>query len=490
MVQDYIGALNVYLSLPFLALFGVSVSALRLLPIMAASVTLILLFRVARESFGPLAAVLAVFLLGVNPSYVFWSRQGIFVTNITATIAMASALTALRWHRERKARHLYQTALLWGLGIYSKLLFIWMVGAAIGVAAIHRGSRWLGVRRDQAGGASRSPIVTSTAPSWLPRASRIATAAVCLVVPLTPLVVFNVLTGGTVTSVFSNLESSYYGVRNAAFLQNSLERLKQLLILLRGDHLWYLGDRIGNPLAQWVAAALLLLLLGVTLGSRRARSNRRILHLRWLTPLLFCFMVAIQSSFTVSDLFVTHHASLIPFLFLTVAAMAVGVLRRGGHVLLLPVLGALLCWAVIDLRGTLAYHRALAATGGHSAHSDAVYQLAEYADQKSITSPLALDWGIAAPVEYITEGRVTPVEIFGYESVDVPSADFGNRLRSSLQGSSDVYLFHVPEETVFAGRRELFDKVVVDAGLAARVEEVFYERSGRMLFVLTRVGDE
>ena len=83
MVQDYIGALNVYLALPFLALGGVNVPALRALPIVCAALTLIFLYHFAAAAFNRRTAGLAALLLAVNPSFVFWSRQGILVTNIT-----------------------------------------------------------------------------------------------------------------------------------------------------------------------------------------------------------------------------------------------------------------------------------------------------------------------------------------------------------------------------------------------------------------------
>ncbi len=134
MVQDYIGALNVYLAVPFLALGGVNVVALRWLPLLTGGLTLLLTWRVARTLGGPLAAHVVALLLAVNPTYVFWSRQGIFVTNLTALFFMASLLTGLRWWRRGRPTDLCLTALFWGLGLYAKLLFLWAIGAMVAVA--------------------------------------------------------------------------------------------------------------------------------------------------------------------------------------------------------------------------------------------------------------------------------------------------------------------------------------------------------------------
>ena len=143
MVQDYIGALNVLLAMPFLALGGVNVLALRWLSILIGALTLLLTWRVAWRLSGDIAAASAALLLAVNPTFIFWSRQGIFVTNLTALLFMASLLTALRWWDRRRPVDLWLTAFLWGLGIYAKLLFIWAIGAMVIVAGVAWGvHRW------------------------------------------------------------------------------------------------------------------------------------------------------------------------------------------------------------------------------------------------------------------------------------------------------------------------------------------------------------
>jgi len=487
MVQDYIGALNVYLSIPFLALLGVNVPALRLMPVLAAGATLVLLYALAREAFDRTAAAVAVLLLAVSPTFVFWSRQGIFVTNLTGVVAVASALTALRWSRSRLPGNLYLTALLWGLGIYAKLLFIWVIGAAIAVWIV---GQVVGLYLDrddplQNGLLRDSRSFASQVWARLPRLRELPLTVGCFIVPLTPMLLFNLRTGGTLTSVLSNAGSSYYGVSNADFGANVLRRLGQVLALLRGDHLWYLGGRFANPAAPWIAGGLVVaLLIGMGVSWRRRAGIRA--SIAALTPLAFCIFLVMFSSFTVSDLFITHYAILLPFIFLGAGAMASHLVSSGGLPVLVPVLVALLCWGVWDLSVTDQYHGSLTATGGHAAHSDAIYDLADHLDSGEYRTPVVLDWGIEAPIYFLTSGRVRPVEVFGYERLDGPNASFDEHLRSALQDPLSAYLFHVPEDTVFGGRRERFDELVAEAGLVPRIEAVFHERSGRMLFVLTR----
>jgi hypothetical protein len=246
MVQDYIGALNVYLALPFLLLGGINVVALRWLSLLTGALTLVLAWRVADRLGGLVAAVVTVILLAVSPTFVFWSRQGIFVTNLTSLLLMAGLLSGLRWWSRRHARDLWLTTFLLGLGVYAKLLFVWAIGALVVVALaglqIKRSSRHVPAPASQAVGADSldqgdaiyQDALHISPGDWI-------VALVCFLVPLTPLILFNLRTSGTLASVFGNLGRSYYGVNNAAYLSNLLSRLRQLQTLLRGDQFWYLG---------------------------------------------------------------------------------------------------------------------------------------------------------------------------------------------------------------------------------------------------------
>ncbi len=502
MVQEYIGALNVYLALPFIAALGPTAGALRLLSVLIGAFTLVLVYLLAREltrpDRGP--AVAAVLLLAVNPSFIFWSRQGIFVTNIIALLFVSSLLAACRWWRTRRPAALYALAFLWGLGLWAKLLFAWAVGAMVvwgGLALV--------IRRRQAMGRWGMRIALQQG----------MVAAGCFLVGILPLLFFNIRTGGTVASVLNNLGTSYYGVRNAAFADNLAERLRQVITLLRGDHFWYLGGTAANLSAPWLAGGLVVAAVMVALfrfqphpslnpssppsippplprwgrgEGRRADEGpapRSLLSLLGIL-LLLALMIA-QSSFTVSGLFITHYALLLPLIPLAAALAADVLWHNGGRLLGIVAIVALLGWGWNDLRATLAYHQALSHSGGHSAHSDTIYALARYLDERNYAAPLALDWGLSAPVAYLTAERVHPVEVFGYERLDAPDDALVARLRPFLENSDNVYLLHTPEDTVFRGRREAWERLAGEMGKSVEVEQVLAERSGRPLFIVARV---
>ena len=380
MVQDYIGALNVFLSLPFLGAFGIKVEALRLYTLLIGACVIFLAWTLARKVGGPVAGAVAALLLASDPSFVFWNRQGIFVTSITALFLMGSMLCGLRWWERGRPCDLYCLALLWGLGLYSKAIFLWAIVALILFAAPGLFRR-------------------------LPSAREFFVALAAFSLPLVPLIAFNFLTGGTVLAVLGNLRLSYYGVSNLSLAHNFSARLRQLVTLLRGDHLWYLGGVFSNPAAPWIWAGLVLITLILVLV-RKA-------ELRAILPAFMVGIMVMESSVTISGLFITHYFLLLPLVAIAGGTGLALLLRAAGSsrwVRALAVL-AFLLWAGGDFRTTLHYHQALASSGGHSSHSDAIYSLAQYLFTAKGSPIVALDWGIDAPVRFLTRGEVRPVEI-------------------------------------------------------------------------------
>ncbi|MCX7670799.1 MAG: glycosyltransferase family 39 protein [Anaerolineae bacterium] len=514
MVQDYIGALNVILALPFLALGGLNVPALRALPIALAALTLVITGKVAWRLGGPVAGLIAMALLAVNPTFVFWSRQGIFVTNLTALLFMASLWTAWRWWQTRRPADLWWTAFLWGLGLYAKLLFVWAIGALTAVMVVAWG--W----QRKAGPSPGHPPFPPERTAW--RVGLIALG--CFVLPLVPLIVFNLQTGGTLISIFSNLGQSYYGVNNRAYWPNLLTRLGQLATLLRGDHLWYLGEVYANRWAPWLAAAsagsAAVLWAWAHKTPRPRAADRGLAFL----PFALLGLIVAQSAFTVSDLFITHYALIVPLVPLGVGLTVGELWAWGGRrpridhaytntatgpsclreivrgrwfsapgarrhlgvraALGLLVAAALFLWAATDLTNTLRYHRILAVSGGYASHSDAIYHLADFLKEREPSAPLALDWGIDAPVRFLTAGRVNPVEVFGYERLDGPDAGFAGRVAPFLDNPNNLSVAHAGEFTIFRGRAEALTALAAGRGQRLVVAARFGERSGRPLFVV------
>jgi hypothetical protein len=232
MIYEYIATVNTYMAIPFFALFGISVPVLRTMSISQSVVAMVFLYMLARELYSRRVAVMAVLLLAVSPSFVFWSRQGVFVTSVTIPISLIGAWTWLRWWRSGKRGYLYFGAFLFGLGISAKFLFGWLL-AGIGGAFV--------------------------------------------------LLIFNVRTMSTINYIRANvLGTSYYDVDNTKLGENLRERVKELRSVLNGETFWYLGI---NPYASWRYPSVFLIAIGIAafsmFGSRR-QAGRDMLP-TWIT---------------------------------------------------------------------------------------------------------------------------------------------------------------------------------------------------------------
>jgi hypothetical protein len=494
MVMDYIGALNTYLTLPFFALLGINVLAIRLMPILVGVLTLLLTYRLGRELYNPRVGVVAALLLAVQPSFVFWSRQGIFVTNVTAPIALACVLYAVRWWRGEPARNLYAAAFLCGLGLYAKFLFLWITGALVVALVVLNADRWWRTLRWR-----------SLAPFHFHLTWRQAVlAGLCLLLGMAPLILFNIQTQGTILTLTGNITSSYYESDNLNLPLNLQVRVQRFRAVLEGSHhLWYLGGNFNDRYWPWaLIGAIVITVLVVVL---RARDECR----RAFFPFVIIGIVIVASTVTISALWFTHFAILMPWPALAVAITLDLLARRGGldglHLGRLASswrdnrpaqklsLGLALIVLVVgllvgnDLRVDRAYHRELTRSGGAGAHSAAIYKLAAYMEKEGIVQPVILDWGIDAQLRILTQGKVQPVEIFGYEWE--AGEDFRRRLAEALQNPDNVYVFHSSQETVFQ-RREAFEAEVAAEGKTVVEEKIIRDQSTIPIFVLVRVEGE
>jgi hypothetical protein len=492
MTQDYIGAINTYAAIPFFLMLGINPLSLRVMAIVIGLVTLWLTYRLANLLYGPTVAALAGLLLAVNPTFVFWSRQGVFVTSVTAAIGLGATLSWLLWWRTGARRHAMAGAFLLGLGVYAKLLFLWLI-IALGLALLlvnFQQWRRIGERLIQ------GPV------GW---------AGLAFLLGSAPLIGYNLQTGGTLSSIGGNLATSYYGTNNLAFLPNLLERLKQFVAVLAGSHFWYLGGTYAN----WLGVGLFLVALvvalfpkacppGPTAGAGRGGPGG---SCGWLAidsvrdearcalfPFVVIGGVILASCVTVSALWVTHFAILTPWPPLAIAAAAGLFVRHSGLrqassrvdlalVLALLVIGASL---IGDVFTDFRYHRALGTSGGLGAHSDAIEDLTRWlsADGRRRAPVVAMDWGIAAPVTFLTRGEVMPVEAFGYQWET--DADFTARLRHFINDPDTIYLWRAPDEIIF-DRSADFRALYAPLGLEEDILEAFYERSGRPVLGATRL---
>ncbi len=460
MVQDYIGAQAVYIAIPFLALGGITVEALRASFVAVGLATLALVYAVGREVWGKWVGAGAALLLATMPSYVFWTRQGVLIASATLPISLGAFWAGVRWRRTGSSRYLALGAFLLGFGLYAKLLFLWFAVAAIFMGVVvHAGD----IRR-QIGHWRPAGMISGHCKEAI-----IAVAA--FLMGLSPLIVYNLMSGGTLASISGNLSTSYYGVNNADFVGNLSVRLREVRDVLDGTPLAEgFGATHSNPLMT--PAFLLAAALG--LGAAIYRRDRPTAWLLGTTALM-----VVQSCFTVSALWHTHFGLHLPWFALVIAVGLVrGIPWGAARTALIAILVA---WNLLNVAG---YHQALAQTGGRLSFSSAIYTLAARLDGMESRPPVAaLDWGVGPAVEFLTVGRVQVAEIFGYDWE--PDPGFEARVERFLAMQEALFVLHAPDRTVFP-RREAFLAILAQHDEIAYSVEVVHAPDGAPFFEIYR----
>jgi 4-amino-4-deoxy-L-arabinose transferase-like glycosyltransferase len=514
MTQDYIGAINTYIALPFIAVFGSTPIALRMMSILVGAITLGLTYLLAAQLSGSRGAGLAAaLLLSVDPTFIFWNRQGIFVTAVTAPIGLAATLCWLHRLQGGSRRWTAAGAFFFGLGLYAKLLFLWLIAALLGAILLISLPGWL-KRRSLPGVGRGSPVNLMT---------EIFVALLAFTGGCWALLVYNLQTGGTFLNILQNATTSYYGVNNLAFGPNLFERMGQFVTLLSGSHLWYLGNVVSNPLPVLAFGLSLVAMIGVGFKSTSPPENNST-HYSPLQKALFPFLVIglviLASIGTVSALWITHFAILMPW---PAIALAVGgtfikaqvagsrwqvagskvasgkvagsrvadfthyVSRFTPHRLIASrfiFAAALGLLVVTNLAAVIRYHLALTESGGLSAHSAAIYEMSNWLVQHAHGPVVAMDWGLAAPVTYLTNTQVTPTEVFGY--IWNPDTELMARLNKFIAQPETFYLWRAPDEIIF-DRSPEFKALYRPHELEETIEAAFYEYSGRPILGITRL---
>jgi hypothetical protein len=285
--SDYQGVTSTYLVLPFFALFGINVVSLRLMTVSVGLLGIILTFFLARAWFGSNVARLSVLMLATSPAWVFWSRLGVYVVSQVMPIAAGSLIALTAWVRRRplgsRNGPLYFGMFLLGLGLTTKILFIWFIAAMPLLALILYGRSLWESRRDWLRERGR----------WL-RLTLLSAISFCA--GASPFILYNILSGGTFDLIRSTLSSpgTSNGIDNSALLRNLWTRVDNFRELLDGGYFWFQaapGTSHANPLTPslFVISAVGLLLMILLSRTRTTPFRFRLAGIRIVAAILLAF---------------------------------------------------------------------------------------------------------------------------------------------------------------------------------------------------------
>lgn len=479
MLMPYVGSTTTYLSMVAFALLGPGATALRLANWLVGLVALVLSWGFLREYLDERVAALSTLLLAANPTFVFWTRMGAFVSLPMLPLAIGTVWALYRWYRRGQGVYLILAGLLMGLGITTKLLFAWLM--------IGLGAAWLllspFLRPGRGWRAWLWPLELGTWQSWLG-------GLLAFGLGLSPVLIYNLRGLGTVQFVVNTFNRERPLADTAGLLSTMLQVARRDFgYLLDGG--WFgtrLGERQVNRIAAPAFAAGLAVLVGLGIAGRLSYSAKKLALL-----LILMVAVVVQSALMAMGRGADHLLIAWPWPQALVAAALFSLWdsarqrfpqQRAGLAVALALAGFVLVGA--ELATTMGYHRALAASGGGGYFSDAIDDLAADLLREDAPRVVALDWGFKRNLQILTEGRVNPEEVFSYTSPPGPEVEA--LLEPLLDEADALILVHPPWLTVLPGHWEALQRAAHRRGLEPVLWKSYHQRTGELVFQVYRLG--
>ena len=468
MVQDYIGALHIYFSIPFITILGPTSIGIRIPSILLGLTILIVNFGYIRTISNEKISLLATLLLANHPSFVFWNRQGTLIASFTLIVLLCLLWACHNWHTKSGWKSALLIGFLSGLGVYSKIIFLWILGGIFGLIVIM----------------NIKALLRKSKNIWPKKPTK--TDIVCVTsgffIGITPLLLFLYKgQGSTLTRTTEMFKT------NTNIITILLGRLDQFIaVLTSSNYLWYLGGSPGNRF--WLAALAIGLFI-IYLDIRKNQLHNMYPH--YISYIFIISFLLIPLTPTPSGMF-PHHFALLTPLWTTIVAFSIvripslikqsiSLKKSYYFATIILVIWSTSFLVSRDLISNLLIHRNLMVTGGESPHSDAIYNLANHLDKLESKHVVSLDWGFAPQIQYLTNNRIKPIEIYGFTTN--PENDFHNRIDSFYPHTNTIYIMHTKDKT-FIDRHEHFNEYVAKIGYQTKKKNSILQTNGTPIFEL------
>ncbi len=455
MMLHHIGPASIYTSLVGFATLGISVESLRIAQLGVGTLSLGLLFWLARLWFGRRVAAIAVLLCASAPAFIWWNRAGANWTAPLLPHALGMMLALTYGWRSKSIPHqriaVVIAAFLFGAGFTTKILFVWWIAPLFFIVLL-AGWRSVWQRVKQLG--LPTGLVAFTA----------------LLIGLAPFIAHNIPNLDTFRFILSNAsQTRLYGHNNLDFLGNMHQVLAEYLRTIGGDTLHF-----GGPSGLPLGAVLWLIAIGYGVMWLRRPAQHLSRCLVWLSQVA----VLPLSTVSTSSIGATYVFMLVPFAWLLMAVVLVDVvtqLQRTVKPLLVTDM-VLIALIANHLFINVSLLRFFQQTGGHNTWSDAIYEVADTLQSDYANRPIrAMDWGFSRNLQLLTQKHIDIQERF--ELSPRPSPEFESLCTVMLRDEPDtVYLFHPPDKTLFNGAWATLSRTAQKLRKQLVVQHIFYER--------------
>jgi len=492
MLMSYIGAVKAFAYAPILAVFPASPVTVRLPAILAGLLALIATYLFVAHVFDRRMALIAALLLATDPSYIYHIRLDWGPVALMLLFKMTSLYCLVRFAKTGRVPFLAAGAFLLGLGLYDKATFAWFLAALLVAALVVWRSQWR---------------------QWVTRRN-VFIVALFFFLGCWPLLLYNAVTltrGGSFAAGLSLRMDVLGSIQNKTHVLLSTLNGTAAFSFVNGDvpgALFSTGDTIaGGGLSSRLVSAMDTLrtlmpevLLGCLAVTGCLLLTRRVEKAR---PLAFLLAVslAIQLQIYATPLATgSHHAmTLYPFPQIVVAFVcstlvgrmwsSPGRRKKLRRSVSYAVIGALVVLIASNVIVDAKYLRSFSREGGHGWWSNAIYDLAEFAQENPRYCYVLMDWGFETQMLLLSRGTIEHEQVFWSlleTGRQVESADW--LYRRWMANPASAFVFHAPKYTMFAQPKRVFDAMLERYGLKEELLKVFRQRNGDPVYLVYEVS--
>jgi 4-amino-4-deoxy-L-arabinose transferase-like glycosyltransferase len=454
MLMSYMGALKAWFYLALFNLVTPGPVSLRTPTVLAGAVAIWLFFLLIDRTVGRRAAWIGALLLATDSMFVILEAIDYGPNAVHFVLKLGAMLLLVRFYREGSAWALAAGFFLFGLGLWDKAIFAWVLfGIAIATIVVFPKDVWrvLTIRN-------------------------LAIAATSLIAGALPLVIYNIarpldtfksnvhltrepvaqkaillertLDGAVLFGFFTSLEPSPHpGEANSRFLKASRA----------------ISEVARQPTSNLTIAALCASCLGLF-----ARAARKPV----LFGLLACAGTWLPMVLTAGAGAAAHHVILLwPFHFLSIASALAAIPWRWIAV------AATLALCAANLAVTNEYYCELVRNGPDIRWTDAIYPLERRLGTLRSPDIYIVDWGIFESINLLSDN-----------TAPVRAVDFSNQeyLRQIVSDPRAAFVAHAAKYAYFPQQRATIEDVAASGGYEEVPIEIIYDRNGRATFDVFR----
>jgi 4-amino-4-deoxy-L-arabinose transferase-like glycosyltransferase len=487
MLMPYLGAIKAYLYYPLFKWWGPGVVAVRLPVILLGLVTLLITYAFVCQTLGPCTALLSVVFLASDPTFIFMQRTDWGPNAVMMILKVASLYFVFRWLHKGELLWLGVACFLMGVGVFDKVIFVWYV-AALAVAL---------------------PLCFWSSLKGRLEVKSCGLALLSFLAGSFPFIVFTIKTRGdslTNPNLFhlSRLQdfilrwNVLIGTLNGTAVYNFFnnELLQHLAPLLRRGNeaslqstLSAVQEAIASDGTFQVAALFLsILMIAVLIKKGRLQFGSNVLFCLFL-PVLMLGMIFMTPGATGIQHFVTVY----PFPHLVIAlalCQSEGLdklrSRRGVPSYRLAAFALGLLFFISQIYTDVRYLQSLRRTGGVGIWSDAIYPLAEYAQNHPDQFYALMDWGFSNQLLVLTQGGIRKEESFLSIKDSPDSEEKVKRMCHLLERPDVLLIFHAKKYEVFP-MLDTFSQALHKCQRSAQLVETFFQRDGQPAYLMFKV---